>query len=57
VDDIIFGSDDNKLSQKFSKDMHNEFKMSLLGELNFFLGLHISHLDEGIFIFQTKYIK
>jgi hypothetical protein len=57
VDDIIFGSDDDRLSQKFSKDMHNEFEMSLLGELNFFLGLHISQLDEGIFISQTKYIK
>jgi hypothetical protein len=27
VDDIIFGSDDDKLSQKFAKDMQNEFEM------------------------------
>jgi hypothetical protein len=54
VDDIIFGSDDDRLSQNFSKDMHNEFEMSLLGELTFFLGLHISQLNEGIFIYQTK---
>ena len=33
VDDIIFGSDDDRLSQKFAKDMHKEFEMSLLGEL------------------------
>lgn len=39
VDDIIFGSDDDRLSQQFSKDMQSEFDMSLLGELNFFLGL------------------
>jgi hypothetical protein len=57
VDDIIFGSDDDRLSKKFSKDMQNEFEMSLLGELTFFLGLYISQLDEGIFISQTKYIK
>jgi hypothetical protein len=57
VDDIIFGSDDERMIKKFSKDMHNEFSMSLLGELNFFLGLHISQLDDGILIFQTKYIK
>jgi hypothetical protein len=57
VDDIIFGSDDDKMSKKFSQDMHNEFEMSLLGELTFFLGLQISQLDEGIFISQTKYIK
>ena len=37
--------------------MHNEFEMSLLGELKFFLGLRISHLDNGIFISQSKYIK
>jgi hypothetical protein len=41
VDDIIFDSDDDKLSQKFAKDMQNEFEMSLLGELSFFLGLQI----------------
>ena len=31
--------------------------MSLLWEFTFFLGLHISQLDDGIFISQTNYIK
>ena len=31
VDDITFGSDNDRLSQKFAKDMQNEFEMSLLG--------------------------
>jgi hypothetical protein len=31
--------------------------MSLLGELNFFLGLQISYLYDGIFISQSKNIK
>jgi hypothetical protein len=57
VDDIIFGSDDNRLSKKFANDMHNEFEMSLLRELSFFLGLHIRQRNQGIFISQTKYIK
>ena len=57
VDDIIFGSDHDRLSQQFSKDIQSEFEMSLLGELNFFLGLQISQLDDGIFISQSKYIK
>ena len=57
VDDIIFGSDDDRLSQQFSKDMQSEFEMSLLGELKFFLGLQISQLDNRIFISQSKYIK
>ena len=39
VDDIIFVSDSDKLIQEFSKDMHKEFEMSLLGKLNFYLGL------------------
>lgn len=39
ADGIIFGSDDDRLSQKFAKDVQKEFEMSLLGELNFFLGL------------------
>ena len=41
VDDIIFGSDDEKMSKEFAKRMQQEFEMSLLGELNFFLGLQI----------------
>ena len=57
VDDIIFGSDDDRLSQQFSKDMQKEFEMSLLGELRFFLGLQISQQENGIFISQSKYIK
>jgi hypothetical protein len=56
VDDIIFESDDDKMSHKFSKDMQNEFRMSLLGELYFFLGLQICQRNKGIFISQTKYI-
>lgn len=57
IDDVIFGSDDDKLSQNFSKDMHKEFEVSLLGELRFFLGLQISQQVDGIFISQSKYIK
>ena len=40
VDGIIFGNNDDRMSQKFAKDMHNEFEISLLGELSLFLGLH-----------------
>jgi hypothetical protein len=37
--------------------MQNEFEMSLLGELSFFLGLQICQSNQGIFISQTKYIR
>jgi hypothetical protein len=57
VDDIIISSDDDMIRQKNSKDMQDEFEMSLLGELYFFLGLHICQRNQGIFISQTKYIR
>ena len=57
VDDIMFGSTDDRLSQKFTKDMKNEFEMSLLGELSFFLRLQIHQRNHIIFISQTKYIR
>jgi hypothetical protein len=37
--------------------MQNEFEMSLLGELSFFMGLQIHQRSQGIFISQTKYIR
>ena len=57
IDDIIFGSDLQVLSVKFSSEMKKEFEMSMLGELTFFFGLQVSQSEKGIFISQTKYIK
>jgi hypothetical protein len=37
--------------------MQNEFEMSLLGEISFFLCLQIHQSNQGIFISQTKYIR
>jgi hypothetical protein len=37
--------------------MQNEFEMSLLGELSFFLGIQIRQSNQGIFISETKYIR
>ena len=45
------------LCEEFSKFMHSEFEMSMMGELNFFLGLQIKQLKEGTFINQAKYIR
>ncbi|XP_072074150.1 uncharacterized protein [Arachis hypogaea] len=57
VDDIIFGSANENLCADFAKLMTNEFDMSMMGELNFFLGLQIKQTAEGIFIHQEKYAK
>ena len=37
VDDIIFGSTNEKLYKEFESCMKNEFEMSMIGELNIFL--------------------
>nr|GEW00633.1 hypothetical protein [Tanacetum cinerariifolium] len=54
VDNIIFGSTCQDMCDEFSKIMHDEFEMSMIGELNFFLRLRIK---DGIFFSQSKYIK
>ncbi|GJU01016.1 retrovirus-related pol polyprotein from transposon TNT 1-94, partial [Tanacetum coccineum] len=57
VDDIIFRSTCQDLCDDFSKIMHDEFEMSMMGELNFFLDLQIKQLEDDIFFNQSKYIK
>ena len=57
VNDIIFGSTNEKLYQKFSKLMQSRYQMSVMGELSYFLGLQLKYTGEGIFINQSKYIR
>ena len=56
VNDIIFGSTDDKLCSKFDKVMQSKYEMSMMGELTYFLGLQVKQVNDGIFISQTKYI-
>ncbi|GJU04977.1 putative ribonuclease H-like domain-containing protein [Tanacetum coccineum] len=55
VDDIIFGSTKKELNA-FKKLMHEKFQMSSMGELTFFLGLHVQQKKDGIFVSQDKYV-
>ncbi|GKE31290.1 retrovirus-related pol polyprotein from transposon TNT 1-94 [Tanacetum coccineum] len=57
VEDIIFGSTSQNLCDDFAKIMHDEFEMSMMGELNFFLGLQIKQMENIILFDQSKYIK
>jgi hypothetical protein len=41
VDDIIFGSTNQDFCEEFGKMMANEFEMSMIGELSYFLRLQI----------------
>nr|GFA22540.1 hypothetical protein [Tanacetum cinerariifolium] len=56
VDDIIFGSRNQKYCTKFLDLMVNHFEMSMMGEMKFFLGLQVNQYSNGIFINQSKYI-
>ncbi|KAJ9566218.1 LOW QUALITY PROTEIN: hypothetical protein OSB04_002184 [Centaurea solstitialis] len=56
VDDIIFGSTNPEFCKEFKKTMTSTFKMSMMGELKFFLGLQVKQMTHGIFINQSKYV-
>ncbi|GJT24879.1 retrovirus-related pol polyprotein from transposon TNT 1-94 [Tanacetum coccineum] len=57
VNDIIFGLTCQDMCDEFAKIMHDDFEMSMMGELNFFFGLQIKQIEDGIFFNQSKYIK
>ncbi|KAK6128492.1 hypothetical protein DH2020_037776 [Rehmannia glutinosa] len=57
VDDMLIMGNSHDLIMKFSKLMQGEFEMSMMGKLNFFLGLQIKQCQEGIYISQSKYTK
>jgi hypothetical protein len=37
--------------------MENEFQMSMMGELTFFLGIQVKQMKQDTFIYQAKYTK
>ncbi|GJY81718.1 retrovirus-related pol polyprotein from transposon TNT 1-94 [Tanacetum coccineum] len=47
VDGIIFGSTCQDMCDEFAKIMHDKFEISMMGELNFFLGLQIKQMKDG----------
>ncbi|GJU79747.1 retrovirus-related pol polyprotein from transposon TNT 1-94 [Tanacetum coccineum] len=55
VDDIIFASANTALCNDFANLMTTKFKMSMMGQMSFFLGLQISQSPRGVFLNQSKY--
>ncbi|GKB91553.1 retrovirus-related pol polyprotein from transposon TNT 1-94, partial [Tanacetum coccineum] len=55
ADDIIFGSTNPDFSKRFANLMKNNFEMSMMGELKFFLGLQVHQSPRGIFISRSQY--
>jgi hypothetical protein len=57
VDDIIFGGSSHVLVSNFQEMMENEFQMSMMGELTFFLGIQVKQTKQGTFVHQAKCTK
>jgi hypothetical protein len=57
VDDIIFGATIDSQAHAFSDDMKQEFEMSLIGELTYFLGFQVQQTSKGIYVSQFKYAQ
>nr|GEU62743.1 retrovirus-related Pol polyprotein from transposon TNT 1-94 [Tanacetum cinerariifolium] len=57
VDDIIFGSTDPRYATLFSNIMKSRFKMSMMGEMTFLLGLQVNQSPSGIFINQSNNVN
>ena len=56
VDDLNLVGTPEELT-KIANCLKNEFKMKDLGKKNFFLGLQIEHLPNGILVHQLTYIE
>lgn len=57
VDNIIFGATKEIMCKEVYELMKEEFEMSMMGDLKFFIGLQIIQKDYGIFMHKEKYIK
>ena len=55
VDDLIFTGNDEKLIKEFKVSMKNEFDMTDLGKMKFFLGVEVVQNSKGIYMSQRKY--
>ncbi|GKD68653.1 retrovirus-related pol polyprotein from transposon TNT 1-94, partial [Tanacetum coccineum] len=55
IGDIIFASSNTTMCNEFANLMTTKFKMSMMGQMPFFLGLQISQSPRGILLNQSKY--
>eukprot|EP00253_Pinus_taeda_P004978 PITA_04978 len=57
VDDVIFTGNDVFLIENFKTIMKEEFEMTYMGLLRYFLGIEVDQNENGIFISQAKYVN
>ncbi|GJZ50578.1 ribonuclease H-like domain-containing protein [Tanacetum coccineum] len=55
VDDIVLTASSKGLLQRIIGSLHQEFAMTYLGPLNYFLGISVTRDSLGLFLSQKKY--
>ena len=57
VDDIVITSNDPLEILNIKAHLHATFSIKDLGNLNYFLGLEVHHIQNGIILHQNKFTK
>jgi len=57
VDDLIYCDINTMMKEEFKKKMQEDFEMTNLGLMRYFLGIQVKHWEEEIFINQEKYCE
>eukprot|EP00253_Pinus_taeda_P020784 PITA_20784 len=57
VDDVIFTGNGDYLIENFKAVMKEEFEMTDMGLLRYFLGIEVDQNENGIFICQARYVN
>jgi hypothetical protein len=52
--DIIFGGSSHSIMSSFQEMMENEFQMSMMGQLIFFLGIQVKQTKQGNFCISSQ---
>ncbi|KAD3641247.1 hypothetical protein E3N88_30471 [Mikania micrantha] len=55
VDDVIITGNDASFIKTFIQTLHKEFALRDLEKLNYFLGLEVTYMDNGLFLSESKY--
>ncbi|GKD95694.1 ribonuclease H-like domain-containing protein, partial [Tanacetum coccineum] len=56
VDHIVLTASSKTLLQQIISSLHQEFSMTDLGSLNYFMGIFVTRDSSGIFLSQRKYV-
>lgn len=56
VDDILITGSDNAVVSQLVAQLHKEFALKDLGDIDYFLGIQVQHTAKGLHLSQGRYI-